>query len=176
VDEVYAEFGRCDVFVSNAGMSPLYPDLTGLTEALYDKTHAVNAKGPFRLCVLFGTRMSQGAGGSIITISASGSWRPQPDWLPYAMAKAGLNALTLGLVDAFSPKVRANTVLPGPFLTDIAQDWTPEALAHMSAANPLGRPGNPDDAVGVCVFLASDAAAYVNGTQILLDGGAMRTL
>jgi NAD(P)-dependent dehydrogenase (short-subunit alcohol dehydrogenase family) len=176
VDEVYAEFGRCDVFVSNAGMSPLYPDLTGLTEALYDKTHAVNAKGPFRLCVLFGTRMSEGAGGSIITISASGSWRPQPDWLPYAMAKAGLNALTLGLVDAFSPKVRANTVLPGPFLTDIAQDWTPEAVAHMSAANPLGRPGNPDDAVGVCVFLASDAAAYVNGTQILLDGGAMRTL
>jgi NAD(P)-dependent dehydrogenase (short-subunit alcohol dehydrogenase family) len=176
VDTVHDRFGRCDVLVSNAGMSPLYPDLQSVTEDLYDKTHAVNAKGPFRLAVRFGTMMAAGDGGSIINVSASGSWRPQTNYLPYAMAKAGLNALTLGLAGAWSPKVRANTVLPGPFDTDIAKAWPPGQLESIAAANPLGRPGRPDDMVGVCVFLASDAASYINGTQILVDGGAMRTL
>ena len=60
---VYEEFGRCDIFVSNAGMSPLYEDLTTVTEALYDKTHAVNARGPFRLCALFGSSMAAADGG-----------------------------------------------------------------------------------------------------------------
>jgi NAD(P)-dependent dehydrogenase (short-subunit alcohol dehydrogenase family) len=164
------------VLVNNAGLSPLYDDLPSVTEELYDKTHAVNAKGPFRLGVLFGTRMSAGDGGSIINVSASGSWRPQPTYVPYAMAKAGLNCLTLALAGAWSPKVRANTVLPGPFETDIAKAWPAGQLESISAANPLGRPGRADDMVGVCVFLASDAASYINGTQILVDGGAMRTL
>jgi NAD(P)-dependent dehydrogenase (short-subunit alcohol dehydrogenase family) len=176
VDTVYEQFGHCEVFVSNAGMSPLYPDLMSVTEELYDKTHAVNAKGPFRLGVLFGTRMSAGGGGSIINVSASGSWRPQSSYVPYAMAKAALNCLTLALAGAWSPKVRANTVLPGPFDTDIAKAWPAGQLESIAAANPLGRAGTPDDMVGVCVFLASDASSYVNGTQILVDGGAMRAL
>jgi NAD(P)-dependent dehydrogenase (short-subunit alcohol dehydrogenase family) len=175
-DTVYDVFGRCDVLVSNAGMSPLYPDLVSVTEALYDKTHAVNAKGPFRLGVLLGTRMAEANGGSIINVSASGSWRPQPTYVPYAMAKAALNALTLALAGAWSPKVRANTVLPGPFETDIAKAWPPGQLESIAAANPLGRAGVPADMVGVCVFLASDASRYINGAQILVDGGAMRTL
>ena len=176
VDAVYDHFGCCDVLVNNAGMSPLYPDLLSVTEELYDKTHAVNARGPFRLGALFGTRMSEGEGGSIVNVSASGAWRPTAAFLPYAMAKAGLNALTLGLAGAWAPKVRANTVLPGPFDTDITKAWAPGQLESVAAANPMGRPGYPDDMVGVCVFLASDASSYVNGTQILIDGGAMRTL
>lgn len=176
VDAVYQRFGRCDVLVSNAGMSPLYPDLPSVSEELYDKTHAVNAKGPFRLGVLFGTKMNAGDGGSIINVSASGAWRPQPTYVPYAMAKAALNALTLALAGAWSPKVRANVVLPGPFETDIVKAWPPGQLESVSAANPLGRVGRPDDMVGVCVFLASDASSYINGAQILVDGGAMRTL
>ena len=96
--------------------------------------------------------------------------------MPYAMAKAGLNALTLGLVAAFGPRVRANVVLPGATDTDIAKAWAPGALEAISAVNPLGRVGRPDDLVGICVFLASDAAAYVNGAQVLVDGGAFRTL
>jgi NAD(P)-dependent dehydrogenase (short-subunit alcohol dehydrogenase family) len=175
-DTVYEHFGHCEVLVNNAGLSPLYPDLMSVTEALYDKTHAVNAKGPFRLSALIGSRMAEGDGGSIINVSTAGSWRPGPGDLPYAMAKAGLNALTLGLVGAFGPKVRANVVLPGATETDIAQAWAPGAVAAISAANPLGRVGQPADLVGVCVFLASDAAAYVNGAQVLVDGGMFRTL
>lgn len=71
VDAVYDAFGACHVLVNNAGMSPLYPDLVSVTEALYDKTHAVNAKGPFRLATVFGTRMHAGDGGSIINVSTA---------------------------------------------------------------------------------------------------------
>jgi NAD(P)-dependent dehydrogenase (short-subunit alcohol dehydrogenase family) len=92
------------------------------------------------------------------------------------MAKAALNALTLGLAGAWSPKVRANVVLPGPFLTDIADAWPEGQADGIATRNPMGRIGVPDDAVGVCLFLASDASRYVNGAQILLDGGTARTL
>jgi NAD(P)-dependent dehydrogenase (short-subunit alcohol dehydrogenase family) len=176
VDAVYAEFGRCDVLVNNAGMSPLYNGLTSVTEELYDKTHAVNARGPFRLSVLFGARMADAHGGSIINVSTAGSLRPGTDDLPYAMAKAGLNALTLGLAGAWAPKVRANVVLPGPFDTDIAKAWGEDAKAAVGRLNPMQRMGVPEDMVGVCVFLASDAARYVNGAQVLVDGGFFRTL
>jgi NAD(P)-dependent dehydrogenase (short-subunit alcohol dehydrogenase family) len=176
VDTVYAEFGRCDVFVSNAGMSPLYPDLPSVTEALYDKTHGVNAKGPFRLATLFGARMAEADGGSIITVSTAGSLRPGAHDLPYAMAKAGLNAMTIGLAGTWAPKVRANVILPGAFDTDVTLAWTPENKERAGASNPMGRIGVPGDLVGLCLFLASDASAYINGAQILADGGAFRTL
>lgn len=176
VDAVYGEFGRCDVLVNNAGMSPLYPDLPSVTEELYDKVHAVNARGPFRLSALFGSRMAEGDGGSIINVSTAGSYRPMPSDLPYAMAKASLNALTLGLAGAWAPKVRANLVLPGAFDTDITDAWSPEMKAQAGAMNPMKRIGVPHDMVGVCLFLASDASAYVNGAQLLVDGGFFRTL
>ena len=175
-DAVYDRFGRCDVLVNNAGMSPLYPDLPSVTEELYDKVHAVNARGPFRLSALIGTRMNEGDGGSIINVTTAGSLRPMPTDLPYCMAKAGLNALTLGLAGAWNPKVRANLVLPGAFDTDITEAWDPAIKVAAGQTNPMQRIGRPDDMVGVCVFLASDASRYVNGAQILVDGGAYRTL
>jgi hypothetical protein len=176
VETVYRELGHCEVLVNNAGMSPLYGDLASVGQDLYDKVHAVNARGPFRLSALFGPRMAAGDGGSIINISTAGSLRPTPVELPYAMAKAGLNALTLGLAGAWAPKVRANVVLPGAFETDITLAW-PEGFKEQAAAvNPMGRIGQPADLVGLCVFLASDAASYINGAQILADGGLYRSL
>jgi NAD(P)-dependent dehydrogenase (short-subunit alcohol dehydrogenase family) len=176
VDRVYDELGRCDVLVNNAGMSPLYDDLASVTPELYDKVHAVNARGPFRLSILLGERMAAGDGGSIINVSTAGSLRPGVHELPYAMAKAGLNALTLGLAGVWAPKVRANLVLPGAFDTDITTAWGPEAKQQAAAMNPMGRIGVPDDMVGLCVFLASDASSYVNGAQVLVDGGLYRSL
>jgi hypothetical protein len=176
VDQVYEQFGRCDVLVNNAGMSPLYDDLVSVTPDYYDKVHAVNARGPFRLAVLVGTRMADGDGGSIVNVSTAGSLRPGLAELPYAMAKAGLNALTLGLAGVWAPKVRANLVLPGAFDTDITKAWPPAAKEAAGRLNPMGRIGRPRDMVGACVFLASDAAAYVNGAQLLVDGGAYRSL
>lgn len=176
VESVYREFGHCDVLVNNAGMSPAYDGLGSVTEDLYDKVHAINARGPFRLGVLIGERMAQGDGGSIINVSSVGSWRPTPTDLPYAMAKAALNALTLGLAGAWAPKVRANVVLPSASDTDLTRNWPTETKSRIAGMNPMGRMGTPEDFVGACVFLASDAASYVNGAQLPVDGGLYRTL
>ena len=176
VDRVYGELGRCDILVNNAGMSPTYSDLASVGEDLYDKVHAVNARGPFRLGSLIGPRMAAGDGGSIINISSVASLRPTAGELPYAMAKASLNALSLALAAAWAPKVRSNLVLPGPFDTEIAQAWPPEVRAALTEENPMGRLGLPSDVAGVCTFLAGSGSAYVNGAQILVDGGAYRSL
>lgn len=176
LDAVYDRFGRCDVLINNAGMSPVYEDLPAVTEELYDKVHAVNARGPFRLSALFGTRMAERDGGSIINVTTAGTLRPDATDLPYAMAKAGLNALTLALAGAWAPKVRANLVMPGAFDTDISKAWGAEMQAQAAALNPMKRIGIPEDMAGLCVFLASDAASYINGAQVLVDGGLFRTL
>ncbi len=94
VDAAYDRFGKVDVLVNNAGMSPLYESLTSVTEKLFDAVVNLNLKGPFRLSALIGERMVADGGGSIVNVSSSGSIRPAPDMLPYAAAKAGLNALT----------------------------------------------------------------------------------
>jgi hypothetical protein len=174
IDTVYRHFGRCDVLVNNAGMSPVYPDLASVSEEYYDKVHGVNLKGPFRLGVLAGTRMAEAEGGSIINVSSIGSLRPGPDELVYACAKAGLNALTVGLADAFGPKVRANTILPGAVLTDIAKAWTPERLGSVGTGVPLGRAGQPADLVGTALWLASRASEWVTGVMVRVDGGYYR--
>jgi NAD(P)-dependent dehydrogenase (short-subunit alcohol dehydrogenase family) len=176
IDVVYAEFGRCDVFVNNAGMSPLYPDLESITEEYYDKVHAVNLKGPFRLGSLVGTRMAAGEGGSIINVGTIGSLRPGSGELVYACAKAGLNALTIGLAEAFGPSVRVNAILPGPVMTDIADAWSQEQKDAAARNSPLGRIGRPDDYVGPALWLASDAAAWVTGVLLRVDGGVYRQM
>jgi NAD(P)-dependent dehydrogenase (short-subunit alcohol dehydrogenase family) len=176
VETVYEAFGRCDVLVNNAGMSPAYDRLSDVSEDLYDKVHAINARGPFRLSVLIGERMAAGDGGSIINVSSVGSQRPSVIDLPYAMAKAALNALTLGLAGAWAPKVRANLVLPSATETDLNRGWPAETKARVAESNPMRRMGQPEDLVGACVFLASDAASYVNGAQLAVDGGLYRSL
>ncbi|GAA3137680.1 hypothetical protein GCM10020255_013240 [Rhodococcus baikonurensis] len=94
VDKAYEVFGRVDVLVNNAGMSPVAPSSAETSEELFDKVIGVNFKGPFRLTSLVGERMAAGDGGSIINISSSGAIFPQPRFGPYAGAKAALNAVT----------------------------------------------------------------------------------
>ena len=172
VDAIYAEYGRCDVFVNNAGMSPLYPDLVSVTEELYDKTLGVNLKGPFRLGSLVGARMAEGDGGSIINVSTSGSQMIGQTELPYGCAKAGLNALTVGLAEAYAPKVRVNTLMPGPFLTDASRSWA--GNFDVQLPNYLQRIGRPDEIVGAAMFLASDASSFMTGGTVRVDGGTTK--
>ena len=131
VEDAYAEFGRIDVLVNNAGMSPLYASLAAVSEELFDKTIAVNLKGPFRLSALVGTRMAEGDGGSIISIASTAAIKPRPAYVPYAAAKAGLIAMSEGLARTFGPSVRANVVMAGPFATDITiNEAAVRYLAH----------------------------------------------
>ncbi len=171
VSETVDHFGRLDVLVSNAGMSPLYERLDLVTEELYDKTQAVNLKGPFRLGVLAATAMVAGDGGSIINIGTAGSLVASVNELPYACAKAGLNALTIGLAEAYAPEVRVNAILPGPFRTDASKAWADDLDASFV---PLGRLGEPDEVAPLAVHLASDASSYTTGAIIRVDGGITR--
>ncbi len=140
IAETLARAGRLDVLVNNAGMSPLYESLDAVSEELFDKTLAVNLKGPFRLAALAATHMAAHDGGSIINIGTTASLTASVGELPYACAKAGLNALTVGLAEAYAPKVRVNAILPGPFRTDISQGWAPPEGAEVPFV-PLGRMG-----------------------------------
>lgn len=175
VEAVYAEFGRCDVLVNNAGMSPLYPSLAEITEDYFDKVVGVNLKGPFRLGAALGARMAAAGGGSIINVSSIGSLRPGSTELVYAAAKAGLNALTIGLAEAYGPAVRVNAILPGAVLTDIATHWSAADLERAKQV-PMGRGGVAEDFAGTALWLATDASAWVTGTLVRVDGGAYRQL
>jgi NAD(P)-dependent dehydrogenase (short-subunit alcohol dehydrogenase family) len=175
IEASIAHFGRLDVLVSNAGMSPLYASLDAVTEELYDKTLAVNLKGPFRLGALAGAYMAANDGGSIINIGTVASLRASPTELPYACAKAGLNALTVGLAEAYAPKVRVNAVVPGPFRTDSSKSWAPPE-GEEAPFVPLKRLGAPEEFAPMVVHLASAAASFTTGAIIRVDGGVTRSV
>jgi NAD(P)-dependent dehydrogenase (short-subunit alcohol dehydrogenase family) len=170
-DQVYEHFGRLDVLVNNAGMSPVYPSLEEVSEDLFDKVIAVNLKGPFRLTAVVGPRMVAAGSGSIINISSMAAVRPRPEMLPYAAAKAALNVLTIGFARAYGPTVRCNAIMAGTFLTDVSKSWDPKTLADRLQGFAARRAGEPDEIVGAAMYLASDAASYTTGAVLQVDGG-----
>lgn len=164
-ETVYREFGRCDVLVNNAGTAPAYEDLSSISEALWTKVHQVNAMGPFRLGALIGARMAAAEdGGSIINVSSSAAIHPGPDNVVYAMSKAALDSLTLGLDACYGPKVRVNGIYPEIIATEMTGAWA--LLDETVASTGRGRVGQPEDLVGACVFLASKGSKYVTGSII----------
>lgn len=170
-ETAYAEFGTVDILVNNAGMSPLYPSVDQVSEALYDKVFDTNLKGPFRLSATIGTRMAATNGGSILNISSVASIRPNATILPYAAAKAGLNSLTEGLAQTFAPKVRVNAIMCGTFSTDISKAWSAEFIGAIGAQTALGRIGHPHEIIGAALYFVSDASSYTTGSVIRVDGG-----
>ena len=171
VHAAYERFGRVDILVNNAGMSPVYDDVTDVTEKMYDSVLNLNLKGPFRLTQLVGTRMKAQGSGSVINVSSTGSLRPMGSIIPYAAAKSGLNAMTEGFANLLGPEVRVNTLMPGQYLTDIAAAWDMEHTNRMAERLHLKRIGNPHEIVGAALFLASDASSYTTGTIVRSDGG-----
>ena len=172
VDTTMDELGRIDVLVNNAGIAPVPPSLVDVTEDLFDKTIAVNLKGPLRLGALAAEHMP--AGGSIINISSKASLHPTSSTVVYAAAKAGLNALTKAAAAELGPRgIRVNAIVCGTFHTDSLHASLPtEAMQAQMAANvSLGRIASPDEIVGTALYLASDASSYLTGELILLDGG-----
>jgi NAD(P)-dependent dehydrogenase (short-subunit alcohol dehydrogenase family) len=178
VEEVYARWGRADVLINNAGLSPLAPSSLDTSENLFDKIIAVNLKGPFRLTALFASRMVEGEGGSIINISSTASIRPDPETAPYACAKAGLNILTVAAAKEYGPKVRVNCIMCGPFHTDISKGWsrTEDYTKRAKETFPLQRAGEPEEVVGAAMYFASPAASFTTGAILVVDGGSSNPL
>ncbi len=171
-ERVLDHFGRVDVLVNNAGMSPRYPSVVEISEELYDKVMGVNLKGAFRLASVLGTAMFDADGGSIINVSSIAAEAPSPIEIPYAAAKSGLHSITKSLARAFAPKVRVNCIMPGAFMTDISKAWPAAAVEALERTTPLGRGGQPDEIVGAALYLASDASSYTTGSILKVDGGA----
>jgi NAD(P)-dependent dehydrogenase (short-subunit alcohol dehydrogenase family) len=164
-----------DVLVNNAGLSPLYPSLGEVSEALFDKVIAVNLRGPFRLSAVIGGRMKAAGHGNIINISSVEAIRPNPRALPYAAAKAGLNMLTMGFAHELAPQVRVNAIQAGPFRTDISASWDDGYRSEIEGSTVLGRCGEPDEILGAVLFLAGQESSYTTGTVLAVDGGLRST-
>ena len=172
IDRAYAEFGRVDILVNNAGMSPLYGKLSEVTEEMFDKVVGLNLKCPYRLCAVIGERMMEGAGGSIINISSIAAANPAPKSEPYGAAKAGLNNLTRSFAFAFGPKVRVNSIMAGPFLTDISKAWDLEAFQKRADTSmALRRGGQAHEVVGAALYFASPASSFTTAAVLRVDGG-----
>jgi NAD(P)-dependent dehydrogenase (short-subunit alcohol dehydrogenase family) len=174
VDQVIAHYGRIDVLVNNAGMSPLAPSLLETSEALFDKIVDVNLKGPTRLTALAAVKMAETGGGSIINISSLAAYKPSPVTTVYSAAKAGLNALTVASAQEYaSAGVRVNCIVCGTFDTDatagmlVSEDMTRQIVEPVA----LKRVGKPEEVVGAALYFASAASSYTTGTCITVDGG-----
>lgn len=168
VDAAYARFGAVDILVNNAGMSPAAPS-HDVSEKLFDSVLNLNFKGAFRLASLIARRMSLGEGGCIINISSTGALMPLPGVVPYAGAKAALNAMTVSLAKEYAPTVRVNTLSAGPFATDAHADWTEADIARFT--NFLRRPGDLKEIETALLALASPASTFITGALLQVDGG-----
>jgi len=168
VARTVGRFGRLDALVNNA--SAFYPTPVGTaTPAQWDELFAANARAPFFLAQAAAPHL-QAAGGAIVNIADIYAERPRADLAIYAASKAALLALTRGLAVALAPAVRVNAVSPGAILwPDAGID--PAVQAALLARTPLGRTGEPDDIAATVAWLLDDAAGYVTGQVIHVDGG-----
>lgn len=179
VDAVIAERGGVDVLVCNAGICPFY-DFLDLPEDVWDRTLAVNLKGVFLISQQVARHMVEhGAGGRIVATSSISSMVGGTQQAHYCASKAGINLLVKSMALSLAPHgITCNAVLPGTVETPLNADALQDAAlrARLEAGTPLGRLGQPDDIVGAVTFLASDAASWVTGSLLVVDGGATSTL
>ncbi len=173
VEAVMARHSRIDILVNNAGTNPYFGPVLGADLAAWDKTFEVNLRGIFVLTKLVYEAWMEEHGGSVVNVASIGGLRPGIGLGVYNVTKAGVIMLTRQLAREIGGKVRVNAVAPGLVKTRFAEAlWGNEAiLERVLAANPMGRIGMPDEVAGAIVFLASDAASYVNGEVLVVDGG-----
>jgi L-rhamnose 1-dehydrogenase len=173
-NHVIDELGGLDILVNNAGICPFH-DFLSMPEELWDRVQDVNLKGVFLCSQAAGNIMiKQGRGGRIISISSISALVGGAQQTHYTPTKAGIHSLMQSLAIVLGPYgITCNSVMPGTIETDINKDdlADPEKRAYMERRIPVGRLGEPADIAGPVAFLASDAARYVNGAGLLVDGG-----
>ncbi|MDR3418537.1 MAG: SDR family oxidoreductase [Nevskia sp.] len=174
IGEVEAGFGRLDILVNNAATNPYFGHISDTDMGMVEKTLQVNVKGYFELSALASKLMKKGGGGSIINIASINGVKPGTFQGIYSITKAAVINMTLAFAKECAPwKVRVNAVLPGLTDTKFASALTKneQVLKTVLPQIPLGRMAQPAEIAPAVLFLASDAASYVTGTTLTVDGG-----
>ncbi|MFC2030627.1 SDR family NAD(P)-dependent oxidoreductase [Chloroflexota bacterium] len=164
-------FGRLDVLVNNAGLSP-NGSVTETSEEEWDSCLGTNLRGVFLGCKHAIPLMLEGGGGSIINIAGTLGFMGKPRKAAYCASKGGVINLTRQMaIDYGKQNVRINCISPGFVATALTAHYSEEVLEQLYRQQPVGRAGQPDDVAEAAVYLASDAAGYVTGTSLVVDGG-----
>jgi NAD(P)-dependent dehydrogenase (short-subunit alcohol dehydrogenase family) len=175
VERAVAEFGGVDAVDHNAAWSHprLDTDAVGVDLGVWERAIETTTRGALLLARQAIPVMTAGGGGSIVTISSGTSTIGESTRVAYGVSKAALNQLTRHLAVRYGRDgIRANAIAPGFILTEMAATQVPaDVQVRLAEANPTRRLGTPDDIARVVVFLCSDAAAYVNGQVVHVDGG-----
>ncbi|MEE9277980.1 MAG: 3-oxoacyl-ACP reductase family protein [Dehalococcoidia bacterium] len=177
VEETKSAFGGIDILVNNAAASrwSLAGDAHEMSAEDFDVTMNVNMRAPFLLTQLVGREMiARGRGGAIVNITSIGGWMGIPHLGVYSASKAALMRWSESTAAEWGQYgIRINCVGPGFTKTDETRKvWDdPDALAHLKATTPLGRPGEPEDIAYATLFLASRAADFITGQTLYVEGG-----
>jgi NAD(P)-dependent dehydrogenase (short-subunit alcohol dehydrogenase family) len=173
MDFAIERFGRLDVLVNNAGTNPAQGPLVDMDHARFAKTVDVNLWGPILWTGLAWRAWMGEHGGSVINTSSLGGLIARADLGVYHATKAALIHLTRHHALELAPRVRVNAVAPGVVRTRLAEALWRQDEDAVAAQFPLGRIGEPVDVAGTVAFLASDAASWITGETIVIDGGQM---
>jgi NAD(P)-dependent dehydrogenase (short-subunit alcohol dehydrogenase family) len=173
-DEVLNQAGRIDILVNNAGIDPHYATIEKTKPEEWDHIVAVNLTGVFRCCRLLGATMLEQKSGAIINISSIAGHVAMKRQVPYCATKGGVEQITKALaLDWAEHGIRVNAIAYGFIDTDLTNSILthPHLGARLLSRVPMGRFGTLDDVPGAAVFLASQAASYVTGHSLIVDGG-----
>jgi NAD(P)-dependent dehydrogenase (short-subunit alcohol dehydrogenase family) len=173
VEATLERFGALDVLVNNAATNPYMGPAIDIDLGRYDKTFQVNLRGPFVWTQLAHRRWMKDHGGCVVNVASIGGMQYGGAIGVYDNTKAALIHLTGHFAAELAPKVRVNAIAPGLVKTDFARALWEPAEGAIAARLPLRRLGEPSDIANAALFLASDAASWITGQTLVVDGGAL---
>lgn len=173
-EKILDTFGRIDVLVNNAGISPVYTNVLKVKEEDWDRIIDVNLKAPFLCCQAVGRAMVEQNEGKVINIASVGATTGLPKFIAYCASKGGLVQITRVLASEWATNnIQVNAIAPGYVETDMTSglDETPWLKEDIIQRTPMERLAQPDEVVGAAIFLASQASSYITGHILYVDGG-----
>lgn len=171
-EAVKARWGGLDGLVNNAGIAPM-ATLDDTDLQMWERIFAINTRGPYLTCRHLGPMLKEGRSPSVVSVSSSLAVRAIPGMAAYNASKAALNQLTRSLALEWAPVVRVNAVMPAVVDTPIhgSRGMDSSQVEQMALIHPLQRIGQPVDVASLIVYLLSDAASWMTGAVVPIDGG-----